>query len=53
VHRDLGNQFERLSQSMNIPSELLMTADEYVAVDSQLQTCKCMADSDILAMVTS
>ena len=47
-------QSERLSQSLNIALNclLLMTADEYVAVDSQLQTCQCMADSDILAMAT-
>jgi len=53
VGHDLGNLFEWLSQSLNIPTELLMTAKQYVAVDSQLQTCECMANSDILAMVTS
>ena len=30
-----------------------MTAEEYMAVDSQLQTCECLANRDILAMVTS
>jgi len=53
LQRDFGNLFERLSQSLNIPAELLMTADEYVGVDSQLETSESMADSDILAMVTS
>ena len=52
LQRDFGNLFERLSQSLNISAELLLTADEYVAVDSELSTCECMADDDILAMVT-
>ena len=53
VGHDLANLFERLSQTLKIPTELLMTAEEYMVVDSQLQTCECLADSDILAMVTS
>jgi len=37
---DLGNLFERLSQSLNIPSELIMTADENVAVVNLTAGCR-------------
>jgi len=47
---DFVSVFQRLSQSLSIPTELLMsmTADEYVVIDSELQTCQCMDDSDTL-----
>ena len=52
-NRDFGNLFERLSQAFNIPAELLMSPDEYIAIDSQLPTAELMTDGEILAMVTN
>jgi len=52
-NRDFGNLFERLNQAFNIPAELLMSPDEYIAINSPLPTNKLMTDGEILAMVTN
>ena len=48
---DYGNIFERLAQAFDIPTERLMSTNDFEAVDTCLSTENTMTEDDILEMV--